>query len=226
MCTGQHSQRRSCVRRSAILARTPVRGNGEPGSVTARLVPLQLLRSVGHAVSAIFTPPVVDFGPFPSGAGHACLAGMADRFEDLPTWRAMYELSVNVWRITDSGPSSRDRDYRREVREASDSAHRSVACFGRCSPPQFLQFLALARTSAQETRALLRKGLVAGYLSEDQFRHLDILAARGLQSLATLERDLRTPKARGNAAGHRDGQHRDRAMNPADADVPVDGRTS
>ena len=128
----------------------------------------------------------------------------------------MYELSVEVWRATHAGPASRDFDFRREVRDASDSAHRNVAeGFGRYSPPQFLQFLDLARASAQETRALLRKGLIVGYLTEDQFAQLDILAARGLQSLAKLQRYLRTPEARRNAERHRHRRQADRGTSPS-----------
>jgi four helix bundle protein len=143
----------------------------------------------------------------------------ADRFEDLRTWQRMYELSVEVWRATNAGPASRDFDFRREVRDASDSAHRNVAeGFGRYSPPQFLQFLDVARASAQETRALLRKGLVVGYLTEDQFARLDILAARGLQSLAKLQRYLRTPEARRNAGRRR---HQRQAVSATPSQTPA-----
>ena len=128
----------------------------------------------------------------------------ANRHEDLVTWQRMYELSLEVWKFTRDPPAARDFDYRDEIRDASDSAHRNVAeGFGRYSPRDFVHFLDISRASALETKALLRKGLDVGYLTEEQFARLNQLADRGLQALARLQRYLRSPAARRNAQRYR-----------------------
>src|SRR5688572_19766725 len=116
---------------------------------------------------------------------------IARRFEDLVTWQRMFELSVEIWRFSANPPASRDFQYRDQIRDASDSAQRNVAeGFGRYEPPQFVHFLNISRASALETRALLRKGLAIGYVSEAEFKRLNALAERGLQALAKLQRYL------------------------------------
>lgn len=85
--------------------------------------------------------------------------------------------------------------------ERAESAQRNIAeGFGRYSPPQFANFLDFSRASALETKALLKKGLSVGYWTQDEFRRLDTLANRGLQTVARLQRYLRSPQAKRNAA--------------------------
>ena len=131
------------------------------------------------------------------------LPGMqvATRFEELVTWQRLYELSVEVHKATVSGAAARDADYCEQIRDASDSAQRNVAeGFGRFDPPQFANFLNFSRGSAQETRALLRKGLDAGYFTRHEYARLDKLAVQGLQLLARFQRYLRSSAAKRNAA--------------------------
>ena len=126
---------------------------------------------------------------------------IAKRFEELICWQRMNELSIEVWKATDRPPASKDFDFRNEIRDASDSAQRNIAeGFGRYSPPQFVNFLDFSRASALETKALLKKGLSVGYWTQDEFRRLDTLANRGLQTVARLQRYLRSPQAKCNAA--------------------------
>jgi four helix bundle protein len=87
----------------------------------------------------------------------------ADRFEDLIAWQRMHELNIEVWTASDRPPACRDFRFRDEIHGAADSAERNVAeGFGRFAPAEFARFLDIARASAQETRALLRKGLEVG----------------------------------------------------------------
>jgi four helix bundle protein len=126
---------------------------------------------------------------------------VARRFEDLLVWQRMNELSIEVWKATDKPPASRDYDFRDQIRDASDSCERNVAeGFGRFNPPQFVHFLDISRASALETKALLRKGVTVGYWQEAEFQRLDTLANRGLQAIAKLQRYLRSPQAKRNAA--------------------------
>jgi four helix bundle protein len=126
---------------------------------------------------------------------------IAKRFEELICWQRMNELSLEVWKATNRPPASKDFDFRNEIRDASDSAQRNVAeGFGRFTPPQFANFLDISRASALETKALLKKGLSVGYWTQGEFERLDKLANRGLQAVARLQRYLRSPAAKRNAA--------------------------
>jgi four helix bundle protein len=123
------------------------------------------------------------------------------RFEDLLSWQRMMELNVEILRITEHGPASRDYTFRDEIRDAADSAQRNVAeGFGRYGPIEFARFLDFSRASAQETKALLRKGLAAGYWGPEDHARLEALATRGLQAVAKFQRYLRSPAAKRNAA--------------------------
>ena len=122
----------------------------------------------------------------------------------------MYELSVEVWRATNVPPASKDFDYRNQIRDSSDSAHRNIAeGFGRYNPGEFAHFLDITRGSAEETRALLKKGQANGYLSAADFDRLDNLAIRGLQAVAKIQRYLRSSAARQNAERHRHRRRRE-----------------
>ena len=124
----------------------------------------------------------------------------ADRFEDLLTWRLMYELSLEVWKFTGELSVRRNFKYCDQIRDSSDSAHRNVAeGFGRYNPGEFARFLDVSRGSAEETRALLKTAREKHFISEEQFDALDRLAIRALQALARFQRYLRSPAAKRNA---------------------------
>lgn len=148
--------------------------------------------------------------------------GGITRFQDLVTWPRLFELSVEVWTLTAQPPACRDFQFRDQIRDASDSAQRNVAeGFGRFDPPQFLYFLSIARASALETQALLRKGLAIGYISRSDFERLDALADHGLQALAKCQRYLRSPEAKRNAQ-RRGGPARPGTTNPNNPNNPND----
>ena len=137
----------------------------------------------------------------------------ADRFEDLLTWRLMYELSLEVWKFTGDPRISRQFKYCEQIRDSSDSAHSNVAeGFGRYNPAEFVRFLDIARGSAEETRALLQTARDRQFISDEQFAALDKLAVRGLQALAKFQRYLRSPTAKRNALRWRHRKQGDRTQ--------------
>ena len=148
-----------------------------------------------------------------------------DRLEDLVTWQLVHELNVEVIRFTSRPPASGDFEFREQIRDAADSAERNVAeGFGRYGPTGFAHFLDISRASLHETRGLLLKAQVSGYLSEPEFRRLDALAVRGLQAVAGFQRYLRSPDARRNAERNRYRRRRRHGANdsnpPNDPNVP------
>jgi four helix bundle protein len=136
---------------------------------------------------------------------------VAERFEELLTWRLMYELSLGVWMFTREPHVAGHFKYCNQIRDASDSAHRNVAeGFGRYNPTEFARFLDVVRGSAEETRALLQTARDQQFISDERFAELDRLAVRGLQATARFQRYLRSPAAKRNAARWRHRKQRDR----------------
>lgn len=124
----------------------------------------------------------------------------ARRFEELLAWQRMHELNVEISKTTEHGAASQDFDFRRQIRDAADSAERNIAeGFGRYNPAQFANFLDFARGSACETKALIGKARAVGYFTPADADRLDALADRGLQAVAKLQRYLRSPEAKRNA---------------------------
>jgi len=131
------------------------------------------------------------------------MAGV-DRFNDLLCWQLTFKLSVDVFRATSSPPASRDFKFTGQIRDASDSAQRNIAeGFGRFNPPEFARFLDVVRASLNETIPLILKGRSNGYFTTEQYIGLHGLAIRCLQAVARLQRYLRSPEARRNAARRR-----------------------
>ena len=91
------------------------------------------------------------------------MAGV-QRFEDLLAWQRGNELHIEVWKATGQAPASRDFRFKDQIRDASESIERNGAeGFGRFNPGQFAHFLDIARSSALETKTLLRKGFDVGW---------------------------------------------------------------
>ena len=112
----------------------------------------------------------------------------------------MHELNVEVWNATQHGRAGRDFDFRDQIRDAADAAERHIAeGFGRYKPLVFANFLEFSRTAACKTRSLLREGLDRGYLSAEQFNHLDQLAIAALRVTVNFQRYLRSPAAKRQA---------------------------
>src|SRR5262249_11063007 len=124
----------------------------------------------------------------------------ARRFEELLSWQRMHELNLEVWKATEQGAAAQDFDFRRQIRDAADSAERNIAeGFGRYNPAQFANFLDFARGSACKPKGLIGTARAVGYFTSANADRLDALVDRGLQAVAKLQRYLRSPEAKRNA---------------------------
>jgi four helix bundle protein len=123
------------------------------------------------------------------------------QYEELVSWQQMHELHVEIDRATQDGSDRDNFDFRNQIRDAATSAERYIVDgFGRYNPVAFANSLEFSRTAACTTRSLLRKGLDRGYLSKEQFNHLDQLAIRALRATVKFQRYLRSPAAKRHAA--------------------------
>ena len=87
-----------------------------------------------------------------------------------------------------------------------------------------MRFLDIVRASANETRALLRKGHAIRYLPDEQFVALDNLAIRGLQAMSRVQQYLRSPAAKRNAELNR--HRRQKAQPPPKPTFPDNSNVS
>jgi four helix bundle protein len=101
------------------------------------------------------------------------------RYEDLICWQLAHELEQEVFALTETGPASRDFKFRNQIRDSSSSATRNIAeGFGRYWPPEFSNFMLIARGSLVETHNSIRTGLDRAYFTREQAERMQRLAQR------------------------------------------------
>ena len=107
------------------------------------------------------------------------------RFEDLEVWRAAHQLTLGVYRLTESFPPKESYGLSLQMRRASVSVPSNIAeGFGRTGKREKIQFYNIAQGSLSELRyyCILAKDL--GFLRDnsDQLESCNHIA-RMLQSL-------------------------------------------
>ena len=113
-------------------------------------------------------------------------------FTDLIAWQAAYNLSLNVYKVTRSFPSSENFGLTSQMRRASVSATSNIAeGFGRSGNKDRDHFYQMASGSLYELKSqtLIAKGL--GYLSQGDYEELVELADRAHKLLNGLIRSHR-----------------------------------
>jgi four helix bundle protein len=88
-------------------------------------------------------------------------------------WQKAKALSVQVYRVTGTGPFARDLGLRTQIQRAAVSVMSNIAeGFDRNSRAEFARFLAIARGSAGEVRSQLYLARELGYIDEQTSRAL------------------------------------------------------
>ncbi len=115
-----------------------------------------------------------------------------NRFEDIDAWKKAREMARLIYRVTTTGQFARDFGLRDQIRRASVSVMSNIAeGFERGGDKEFRQFLAYAKGSAGEFKAQLYVALDAGYLPQEQFERLYVLATETGKLIGGLIRYLR-----------------------------------
>jgi len=123
----------------------------------------------------------------------------AYRYEDLVCWQLADELEQLVFALTATGPASKDFKFRDQIRDSSSSATRNMSeGFGRFPPPEFANFLRIARGSLMETHNSAGAGLKKGYFTADEADRMQRLAARSSKATTRLINylDSQRPRSR------------------------------
>jgi four helix bundle protein len=119
-------------------------------------------------------------------------------FEEIEAWQQARELTRLVYAASGRGAFERDFGLRDQVRRASVSTMSNIAeGHGRGGNKEFIQFLSVARGSASEVNAQLYVALDQGYLTREEFGHLQEQAVRTGSVISGLIRYLKSQSLQG-----------------------------
>jgi len=108
-------------------------------------------------------------------------------------WQLSVAVRDAVYVLTGSGPASCDFAFRQQVRDAASSAPWNIAeSFQRYNPPQFAQFMNIAKGALAETQNHLLHGKHQRYFSEQEFTDAWRLTCRALRAANRLHAYLRS----------------------------------
>lgn len=100
-------------------------------------------------------------------------------FDKLPVWKSAQELAVLIYKITIRDNVCKDYGFRDQIRRSSVSISSNIAeGFERGSKQEFIQFLYIARGSCGELRSQLHLAQNIGYLRDNEFNNLVIMALK------------------------------------------------
>ena len=101
------------------------------------------------------------------------MAKKIERFEDFIAWQKARKLTAEIYKVTNEGNFAKDFGLKDQIRRAAISSMSNLAeGFERGRPPEFHQFLSVAKGSCAELRAQLYVALDVGYLSTEIFKAL------------------------------------------------------
>ena len=119
-----------------------------------------------------------------------------EQFEDLIAWQKARELTRLIYETTQKEKFSRDYGLSGQIQRSAVSVMSNIAeGFDRGARGEFHQFLVIAKGSCAELRSQLYVSLDAGYLTQEEFDNLNLLAAEvarivgGLRSAVAKQRN-------------------------------------
>jgi four helix bundle protein len=125
--------------------------------------------------------------------------GKIERFEDIEAWKKARELTKIIYGVTSQGKIVTDFSLKDQLRRAAISVMANIAeGFEREGNKEFRQFLAMAKGSVGEVKALLYVALDAGLTSSEQFDRIMALADETSRLLAGFLRYLKATDKKGS----------------------------
>ncbi|CAN5883798.1 hypothetical protein BH18ACI5_BH18ACI5_23640 [soil metagenome] len=134
---------------------------------------------------------------------------MAKDHREFIVWQLADEVRREVIAITDAEPVRRDWSFRKQIRDACDSACANFAeGFRRYKYKQFAHFVRIVRGSLKDVIDQLDSALQKQYITADTARRLQRLCQRALSAAAGLIRWLEAnPDPQGDDSGRRAPKH-------------------
>lgn len=117
------------------------------------------------------------------------------RYEDLEAWQIADELKREVYARTESGPASKDFEFRNQIRGSAASSTKNIAKgFGRFRPADNAHFVEFSVASTMETKDSLKDGVDRGHFSPERAFRARQLAERSIQCSTRFILDLKSCK--------------------------------
>lgn len=89
-------------------------------------------------------------------------------FEDLEIWQVAKKLSLKIFNLTETGPSSKDFKFRDQIRSSAGSVMDNIAeGFERSGQYELVNFLSISKGSSGEVRSQLYRGIDQNYFPEN-----------------------------------------------------------
>ena len=125
--------------------------------------------------------------------------GKIERFEDIDAWKKARELTKIIYEVTGQGKIAADFSLKDQLRRAAVSLMANIAeGFEREGNKEFRQFLAMAKGSVGEVKALQYVASDAGLTSSEQFHQLMALSDEVSRLLAGFLRYLKASDKNGS----------------------------
>jgi four helix bundle protein len=119
-----------------------------------------------------------------------------ERFEDIVAWQKARELTAEVYHFSQQERLRKDFALRDQMVRAAISIMANIAeGFERGRLAEFHQFLSISKASCAELRSHLYVALDAGYLSNEQFKALQLKAEEVGRILGGLRQSVERKRA-------------------------------
>jgi len=117
------------------------------------------------------------------------------KFEDLIAWQKARQLTKAIYQLTSTNRFSKDFGLRDQIRRAAVSTMSNIAeGFERAGKAEFHQFLVIAKASCAEVRSQLYVALDVGYINQEMFNEIHLLAEEVARIIGGLRTSLKKGK--------------------------------
>jgi four helix bundle protein len=116
------------------------------------------------------------------------------RFEDLIAWQLAMELAAMIHQISETGPSTRDAEFRGQLRASAKKAPALIADgFLRFTRLEFVRYLRMARAEIGEVQNHLEFARRRRLFSASQLDQATVLAKRAMVATSRLLKSKLVP---------------------------------
>ena len=117
------------------------------------------------------------------------------KFENLIAWQKARQLTKAIYQLTSTNRFSKDFGLRDQIRRAAVSTMSNIAeGFERAGKAEFHQFLVIAKASCAEVRSQLYVALDVGYINQEMFNEIHLLAEEVARIIGGLRTSLKKDK--------------------------------
>jgi four helix bundle protein len=141
---------------------------------------------------------------------------MIKSFQDLEVWQKAHKLVLEVYGVTNPFPRSEQFGIVSQLRRAAYSITSNLAeGYGRRSTGELLQFLTIAKGSAEELRYFLILSTDLKFMAPSDLTAMNKEITSIVQMISALGRSLKNQSTVGSVASGRDTEHGSRVTTPS-----------